>query len=212
MTEFVEDMTTEEKKALVDYRANGLPGLGKYDESDIAQWFNLYMGGKTYAEISQIVSTKKDIVLYVADHGKWHNKKMTQYSELSVHIADKIRQTKLKSADTVANLIAGTGHYINEEVTKFQKTNDVEILKGIDSKVLTSYFKSLETLDKIIGSNSKGGVPNINVNLTSGGDNSNKGSETTTVEEKEEGVEITTKNENGDVLTLLARYKKDKNK
>ena len=205
VTEFADDMTIEEKKAVAEYRANGLPGLVKIEESDIAQCFNLYMSGKTYTEIAMEVKKNKEMILYLSEHGTWHEKRMAQYSEIALHLADKIQKTKIQSADTIANLIAGTGKYINEQVTKFQKTNNAEVLKDIDSKVLTSYFKSIEALDKLIGSKGKGGVPNVNIDMTG---NTGK----TEIKEQEDGVEITTTNESGDTLSLLARYKKEKNK
>ena len=207
MTEFVEDMTPDEKKDLKEFIANGLPGLSKIDDSDVFQWLNLYMAGKTYAEISKVAKIKKNVVLYVASKGKWHDQRIQQYTELSIHLIDKIKRAKVESVDTVTNMISSMGLYVNGEMTKFLKTQNKEVLEKLDTKVMSSYFKSIETLDKLVGNASKAGAPSINLNLN-GGNNT----EQPKVESKEDGIEITTTNESGDTLSLLARYKKEQNK
>ena len=198
-------MTPAEKKTVQEFKDNGAPGIAKIEDSNVAQFFKLYMTGHTYAEIAQITNKKKEIILYVSQRNEWHTKKMDYFNDLAIHFADKSRQSKLESANVVVQATAAFGKYISEEMQRFIKTGDKTIIENFDSKTFTNFIKSIETLDKLLGGggNTGGaGIPKVDINLS--------GSEHK-VKETSEGIEITTKAENGDTLSLLANYKKAKN-
>ena len=201
LTEIAEDMSPLDVESLEIYRANGLPGLVKIEESDTLQWFTRYMSGHTYQEIAEATNKNKEMILYVSQRNQWHVKKMDYFNDLAIHFTDKSRQAKLESANTVLLANAALGKYIGEELQRFIKTGDKSIMENFDSKNFQNFLKAIEALDKMLGGGkaSGAGIPKVDINLS--GSNHK-------IEEKPEGIEITTKAENGDTLSLLASYKK----
>lgn len=195
-------MTEEEKKILVEYKANGLPGLVKIEDSDVHQWFKLYMTGHTYSEISQITKKKKGMILYVAEHNKWSLKKTDYFNDLAMHFVDKSREAKLESANTLVLVNSALSKFITEELQNYIKTGDKSIIENFDTKTFQNLVKAIETLNKLTGGGGAG-LPQIDINLSGG--------TASELKERPEGIEITTKAENGDTLSLLAHYKKAQN-
>lgn len=145
-----DDMTKEEKDSLQDYVNNGCPGLTKIQESDIFQWFKLYMSGKTYSEIANITGAKKDLILYLSYKQKWAEKRLQHYSELIDNLSSKMSQAKLESANTVATIISSLAKYYGIKFNKYIKNGDESVIEKLDSKMLTQYYKSIEVLEKLI--------------------------------------------------------------
>ena len=202
---FSEDMNLKDRDSVNKFISNGTPGLSKIEDSDVVKFFTLYMSGNTYTEISKSTKTKKDIILYLSQKNQWHTKKMEYFSDISTSFLDKARASKIKSANTVILVKAALGQYISDRMEEFIKTGDSKIIESFDSKTLQNFFKAIEALDKILGGGSGGegsSMPKIDINLAG---NSHK------IEEKTNGdVEIIAKTENGDILSLLASYKKSK--
>jgi len=198
------DLTPEEQKSLAEFKANGLPGLVRIDESDIAQWFNLYMSGKTYGEIAQITKKKKDLIVYISERSKWHKNRLDYFNDLAMHIVEKNQAVKIKSINALVTATSALSDYVSDEMNKYIQLKDKKIMKDMDTKAFANLIKAVETLNKLSegGAKSDGGIaPNVNINLSAGASVKSHG---------EDGVEITTKTENGDILSLLANYKKSK--
>ena len=166
------DMTDKEKEALVEYVKNGRPGLMKVSDTDVFNWFSLYMSGKTYVEIAEITNTKKNLVLYMSNKSGWYTKRMEHYQDLADNYIEKIRRTKLDSVNTINTSIAALGKYYGDKFNKFLSTNDKTIIEDMDTKMLAQYYKAIESLEKIIGNSSSAGEgsknPMININLGAG--------------------------------------------
>ena len=199
------DMSEEEIESLQDYMANGKPGFMKLTDADTFKWFNLYMNGKSYGEIAQICNTRKDTILYVAAKTQWHDNRLKHYEEISVTLLDKLKRTKLDSVNTVQTIIAALGKYYGDKFNQFLANNDKTVIEDIDIKMLAQYYKSIETLEKILGNTGGGGggkQPNVQVNV---GDSAS-------IKQLEDGsVEITDETA-GNLLKQLAQYsKKPKN-
>lgn len=194
LKEFPEDMSPEEKQYLEKFIVNGCPGVVQTTEGNILQWFRLYMSGKTYFEISKITNKKIDLILYVSHKSKWNEKKMEHYQILLTNITNKAAQVKLDSANTVAGMIASLNKYYSDKFNKYLLNNDDSIIEDIDTKLLSQYYKSMESLDKMLTPQDKNPL----------GDSSN------TIDA--ESIKVTTPEEVGKALTLLAKIKRDNEK
>lgn len=205
LTEISEDMTEDEKNSIEEFRSNGSPGLAKIEDTDVVQFFNLYIAGNTYGEIAEITKKNKSIILFISQRNKWHIRKMDYLNDLTMHLADKSRQAKLESANTLSLATNAFSKYLSEELQRYIKTGDKTIMENLDSKVFANFLKSIDTLDKLLGNKAGGGagLPKIDINVA--GTNHK-------VQEKGEGVEITTTTESGDTLSLLANYKKSQDR
>ena len=170
LTKIENDMTDDEKVSLADYISKGKPGFSSVLESDIFNWFTLYMSGKTYGEIAEISNKKKDLVLYMSAKSEWYNKRLAHYQDLSENMLEKLKRTKLDSIDTLNNSISALGKYCNGKFNKFLSTNDKNIIEQMDFKIFAQYCKSVESLEKLMGeaTKTKDRKPSVNINMTEG--------------------------------------------
>lgn len=198
----VSDFTEEEKEALADYRKNGCPGLTKLTDTQAFQWFELYMSGKTYSEIAQITRQKRDLILYVSAKAKWHEHRMRYYGDMSRNILKKYEQTRIESVNTVATGISALNKYFGKKFHKFIQTGDESVVENMDTKLLSQYYKSIETLNKIVGASiedpEKVSKPLVNINMSGG----------KVTQTDENTLEIETEKQASDILKILAKNKK----
>lgn len=171
---FPEDLNSAEQNSLTSYIQNGCPGLSKIDDVKVFRWFELYMSGKSYHEISVLTKDKKDLIVYIAYKAKWHEKRMEYYKDLTTNYTAKLKHVKLDSANTVINAITALGKYYNDQFNKFLISDDKNIINNLDTKMLGQYYKSLEVLEKIINPNGRadddhgdnsGKKPVVNINV-----------------------------------------------
>lgn len=204
-----EDFSQEEKTMLIKYVDNGVPGITQVSESDIFQWFTMYMAGKTYTEISIACKVNKEKVLFIAHKSKWLEKRMAHFTDIVSNLQDKVNAAKLESANTVATIVSSFNKYYNDQFTKYLKTGDKSIIEGIDTKLLSQYQKAIESFEKIISSGQKPpGDPDakpgplVHVNMGNG-----------TIKQNEDGsIDISEKAPSpetlGEILKLMAAAKK----
>lgn len=208
LTDLPQDMTKEEKEVVLEFIANGCPGLLRVQQSDIFKYFELYMSGKTYAEIAVITKAPKDLVMYLAYKSNWMDHRFKHYQNISLNILDKVQQVKLDTANNLVTIIKALGKYCELKYNKFLTTNDVAAIEQIDNKIVAQYYKSIELLGKILSADEnnddeskkiKQPMVNINVGL---------GAKATVEQTGENKLEITDETA-GDFLKALASMKKE---
>lgn len=145
------DITPKELQKVAEFKEAGMPGLASVAQNEVAltKALELYMGGKTYSEISKIVGIKKDIVLYLAHKFDWYNTKIEQLQILDANIKDRILQAKLVNQDFVLQIQQFFLKKIGSKMTRFMATGDDEIANSVDRKDLEFYMKSVDLLDRI---------------------------------------------------------------
>lgn len=200
------DFSLAESESLNSFITEGCPGILSKTDSDMYQWFELYMSGKTYSEISKITNTKKDLILYISAKCNWHDKRMQYYSDLSSHMLQKCNESKLETLNTVTTMVSALNNYFGGKFDKFLKTKDESIIEGLDTKLLAQYYKATEAIDKIVGSSvdQDNKPPLVNINMTSSAKVTQTGKNTLEIDtdssEKEREV--------GEILKSLAKLKK----
>ena len=205
MPNLPDDMSQQEKESVCNYIENGLPGIIIASAELVFQWFQLYMSGKTYTEISETCNIKKDIVLYIAYKSKWLDKKLKYYNDILENMSTKITNAKLESANTVITVINVLSRHINEKLSKYPITKDDTIINSTDMKLLAQFLKYQEKLDKLmqVSENDVNDMKNktlININLGDGG----------TVSKSDSGsIEITSKTASELLLALAANKKEE---
>lgn len=157
------------------------------------------MAGKGYGEIARLCSAKKELVLYIANKLKWHEKRMAYYSDLSSTLISKTQAVKIESASTIAGMISAMNLYFGDKFTSYLRTKDSVHIEGVDSKMLAQYYKSLEVLEKLMGA-APAAPSQGQVHIHTSG--------STKVEENPDGSIVVTDNSAKDILSVLAKYKK----
>jgi len=194
------DFNEEEIEAIQKYIKNGKLGLSKIKDSDISQWFELYMSGKTYSEIKTISKCDKDILLFFAAKSKWYDKKMEYCNDIIENTKDKITRAKLDGVNTVSSILSALSIYYSKKVNKYISTKDDTIIEEMDSKMLTQYYKAMETIDKLVNTppDKSGKTPTVNINVGSGA----------SVEQLDDETIDITDDTAGDFLKFLSNKKK----
>ena len=214
LTERISDFTEEEQASLDDFRKNGFPGLKAAikDPNASLKWFELYMSGKTYTEISKITSTKKDVILRTSEIQQWCKKRNDYYNQLNDAILQKYSQAKLESINTVTTMVSALNKYFGDKFNKFLVHKDKDIIESIDVRLLAQYQKAQESMDKLMGlsvgsNDEKPRKPIVNINMNGG---NVKQMDENTIEinaeeddEKEKAI--------GEILANLSKIKKVRN-
>lgn len=201
------DLTEEELNSLEDWVANGKPGVHGLNETQVFQWFELYMAGKSYSEIAKISRSKKDLILFVSKRQDWFARKNEYYKDISSNMLQKYTEAKMETMNTMTTMVSAMNKYFGKKFDKYLKDNDEKIIEAIDSKMLAQYHKIAESLDKIVAeitgvrdSEGKEKSPLVNINVNSG---SVKQTDNNTLE-----IESESEAEVKDILASLSKVKK----
>lgn len=204
LTVYSEEFNETENNYLAVFIEKGCPGLQRVDETKLKSWFELYMAGKTYLEISQITKDKIELILYISYKSKWQETKMEYFQDISKNLSKKVASAKLESANTVMSVMAALGKYQKKKADKYIETNNDELIENTDVKLLAAYLKTVDVLDKMMmigGDKQTSPVVNFNV----GGNAS--------ISQKSDGsIEVNSDAGVSDLLKSLADFKKSQEK
>ena len=202
------DFNQEEQDSLKDWELNNRPGIHGITEDRSFEWFRLYMAGKSYNEIAKATKTKKDLILFASRSQRWFVRKTEYYSDISSNMLDKYKEAKIESLNTMTTMVSAMNKYFGDKFTKYIKTNDENIIKELDSKMLAQYQKINESMDKIVaeitGKSEEGKAPLLNINMT--GNAKVKQIDSKTIEI--EGDSTIKEQEVKDILASLSKVKK----
>lgn len=163
------DITPKELVALEKFKEKGLPGITTLNEVIMSKSIDLYLGGKTYQEIAQIVSIKKELILYLSQKFKWYDTKMEHLEILDANLKERILHAKIVNQDFILQIQQFFLRKIGRKMTRFLATNDDDEAAKVDRKDIEMFYKAVELLDKIstekVPANSR---PSVGLNLGDG--------------------------------------------
>lgn len=169
------DMNSAQEQVLTTYIEAGLPSISKITESDIFQWFNLYMAGRNYSEIASQCNTELCKVLYIANKHKWYEKKSRHYESVMDKVDQKLSTIKGESIGFLVDMMSFVHKYYGQDIAEYLKTNDREAASKVDFKNIDKYFKTIDALskmlenpDKLIRDARSAQNPAVSVNLNVG--------------------------------------------
>jgi hypothetical protein len=187
------DLLPEHHAALAQYQSEGLPGIGRIQESTVFQWFNLYLAGKTYEEIAKATSSSIAPILYMSNKYGWFERKMSHYNGIVAKLDSRVQAVKLESAEFVLDVITMIHRAHGGKINEFLQTGNRDLLKEVNLGVLDKYFKSLEALGKLMSNPPKvpeQPVPSVVVNV---------GDEASIKKNEDGSIEITAKSSLRDI-------------
>jgi len=196
----VTDLTHWDETVLGKFKDDGLPGISKITPDQMTQMFELYMQGRTYNQISQIVNVKKGIVLYFSEKSQWYAQKQAYLTDMSNHLSGKISAAKMESVDFLADTFYFFQQYYKSKMDNYAKTKDDRIVESMSSKFLPYMFKAAESLQKIGDENSKNAAA-VNINVGAGANISSDG--------KTMNINTADQNNLEQIFTMLAKMKRD---
>ena len=203
------DMTPQEIEKLNAFVEEGLPGISKVTPEVIEKMAGLYLSGKTYGQVSNIVRQPKAAVMFIARRDNWFSVRQDYLQELDERMKTRVAEAKLMSQDFMLDLMQTFQKKISKKMQRYMATENEDIANEINLKDIATYIKTLEALNKSMGdyrSNDGANQPSpVGINLGEG----------VTVQKNQDGtVEITPKQKAiGEILKQYAdkrRQEEDK--
>lgn len=148
-SEIMTDMSLQEEKELNKFIQADMPGLNSVSDDKIAESFSMYMKGKSYTELTRSLKIKKPVLLFISQRDKWYEKKTEYLEAIQSNITDKLLQTKVESANFLTDVI-GAYHKIMEDKIAEALAKGLKPTEFMDPKELSTYFRAIDTLEKII--------------------------------------------------------------
>jgi hypothetical protein len=197
------DMSERNLKRVESFKEAGLPGILQIKPEDVAKMADLYLSGKTYGQISQIVRINKDMVMYLAQRYDWYNVKQQYLIELEEAMRPRVAEARLMSQDFIMQLQQFFEKKIGKNIRRYLATDSDDIANELNLKDVAAYLKTLESLTKVMNeSTNPGGKPSpIGLNVGDG----------LVMSKKDDGsVEITPKQKAvGDILKQFADSRRE---
>jgi hypothetical protein len=164
------DITSKEMQQVEKYKEAGLPGITSISDVGVAKAIDMYMGGKTYHEISKILGIKKDIILYLGHKFNWYGTKMEHLEILDANLKERILQANLVNQDFMLQIQEFFKQKIGSKMSRYFATGDDEISKSVDRKDIEMFFKAVELSNKLNEekSTSRQRGPTVGLNLGDG--------------------------------------------
>ena len=146
---FQTDFSLEDQKALMDFRGQGLPGAAKIQDTDIFKWFNLYMKGRSYAEIAKLDNKPLEHILYHADRQRWCEKKTEHLDNLVKSLSSKMTSAKIEGLAFLHDLLSFTHQLYSQDIIEFLTTKNQEAAARVDLKIVDKYVKIVDAINKL---------------------------------------------------------------
>lgn len=89
------DFSDKDLVLIKRYVEDGLPGVATLDSSKLQRIMDLYLSGKTYRQISNVVRVEKPLILYLSQKFNWYTMRREYLHELEVQMRHRVIDSKL---------------------------------------------------------------------------------------------------------------------
>ena len=212
------DFTSADLKVIEKYKEDGLPAVSTLTDSTLVHALEMYLSGKSYREISQLVSKPKAMVLYLSEKYNWFEKRQEYLREIQDNMLQRTLEAKIVGQDFLIQLKQFFEKKIGTNINNYMRTNNEAFAALVDLKEVDKYIKTFETLDKLTTvkqpRSDKPSAPTIGINaglsgvtITKTGDNT---VEVTPTEKPKSALEKFAEERRREAEKTLSDIKKDK--
>jgi hypothetical protein len=183
------DMVASEIQKVNEYIEKGLPGIAEVTDVDLHRMLNLYLNGSTYTQISNMLRIKKDIILYLAHHSGWYNKKIECINEIQEKIKNRIMESKIKNKEFVLLAAQALRQKIGGKMSAYLASGIDTHMEEIDNKELIQLMKTIEIIEGLDSTGKKNGkTPAVGINIGEGVTVERTGDDKVSITPKENSV------------------------
>ncbi len=151
------DFTMKDLETIEKFKTDGMLGLHTIKDTDVERSMALYMDGKSYRQIAQVLKIKKDVVLFLAHKFKWFELRQDYLEELHATLKDKVTESKLQSQEFLLELVLAYQKKVSRNVHQYLRTDNADFFDKIDPKDISTVLKVMELLHKFSSENA--GMP-----------------------------------------------------
>lgn len=151
-----------------------MPGIGRVTETNLFSWFNLYMSGRSYKEISKETKSKLEYILYMSDHHDWYAKRQQHYENLMAKIENKMTTAKIEGVSFLYDLLSVMTEMHKNDIVEFLSTKNPDAAARVDLRIIDRYTKAVEAISKLTASpdewlkhqeRNAASSPTVNINI-----------------------------------------------
>jgi len=161
------DLSQDDMAKVVAYAEAGMPGLAQLDQAKYHKVMDLYLDGKSYRQISQIVRVDKTLIMYLSNKFNWYMMRREYLHELDNAERQRLIESKIESKDFLLQLTHAWKRKIGGNITKYLQTDDERFMNEIDLKEVDRYLKAIDIIHKL-SYDKDGGKPAVGLNLGEG--------------------------------------------
>lgn len=199
------DLTPRDLENVNKYIEAGLPGIAIVDGDKLGRILDMYLSGKTYRQISNIMAIQKQIVMYLSYKFNWFEVRKDYLADLETSMRSRVMEARIVNQDFLLQLQQMFQKKIGTNITKYLATDNVDFANAIDLKEIDKYLKTVEMLHRLSSEKSSGSAaPAVGLNLGEG---------VTIVKKGNNEVEITPKSKTiSEQLKQFADFRREEEK
>lgn len=143
------DFTSKDLEIIDQFKENGMMGLHTLSDIDIERMMGLYMDGKSYRQIANLLKKKRDIILFLSHKLKWYELRKEYLDELHTTLKDKVTESKLQSQEFLLELVLAYQKKIGKNIHQYLRTDDDKFADKVDQKDVGTLLKVMELLHRL---------------------------------------------------------------
>lgn len=143
------DFTMKDLEAIQKFKDDGMLGLHTITDVDVERCMSLYLDGKSYRQVAQVLKINKTVIMFLAHKFKWFELRQDYLAELGATLKDKIVESKLQSQEFLLELILAYQKKISKNIHQYLRTDNEAFADKIDPKDIGTILKVMELLHKI---------------------------------------------------------------
>jgi hypothetical protein len=180
------DIVGKDADDLKVFKEAGMPDIGSASQEDTMRMFELYLSGKSYGQISGIMRTKREIVLYLSERYVWYDKRREQDRDLEAHMKNRIFKVGLRSQDVMIQFLENCNRKFMRMLNS-QAAGNNDAANQINLKEYETYLKTQALLQKSIEAPTPKG-PLVGINVGDGATVTRTGENTIEVTPKQKAM------------------------
>jgi hypothetical protein len=147
------DFTMKDLEAVNKFKEEGMLGLHTVKDTDCERAMALYLDGKTYRQVANVLKVNKTIVLFLAHKFKWFELRKEYLDELHATLKEKVLESKLQSQEFLLHLTLAYQKKIGKNIDQYLRTDNEDYYDKIDGKDISTLLKVIELLHRLNSEN-----------------------------------------------------------
>jgi hypothetical protein len=163
------DLTEQDMGKIALFKEEGMPGLAVMmaDDGMYVKMMNLYLDGKSYRQVSQIVRIDKTLIMFLSDKFGWYMMRREYLHELEMRQRQDLIESKIEDKDMLLQFMHMWRKRFGSSINKYLQTGDERWANEIDLKAFDRYLKTVDMLHKL-SHDGKIDKPAVGLNLGDG--------------------------------------------
>lgn len=141
------DLSTKDLQKVEEFVQSGMPGLVALSDAELFKAADLYLNGKDYRAISNIINVPMPVILFLAKRGGWYERKLEMQEELASNLQRRIAESKLEDQDQLLDIKFFFRKKFRAKIAKYLKSGDDDI--SLDVKELAQYYRAVQMIDEM---------------------------------------------------------------